>query len=249
MIVGIGVDLVDLARFERAIARTPGCSPACSPRRDVGIPQLPLRSLAARFAAKEALIKALGDSTGMRWNDMRVVSDELGNPSFGVLGAMSGHPAQRGITALHLSMSHDAGLAIAYVIAEGRRLQGTVSARPLREARVDLDAISSNVRALRGGDRHRPLYGGRQGGRIRPRSRALPPAPRCAAARTGWASSTSPRRCSCARRASARRSWPGCTARTRLRRGGGGGHRHRGEHPGATARRRRGGPGLRPAAV
>ena len=79
----------------------------------------PLRSLAARFAAKEALIKAVGDSTGMRWHDVRVVSDALGNPSFRVLGAMSGILARRGVTALHLSMSHDGGLAIAYVIAEG----------------------------------------------------------------------------------------------------------------------------------
>jgi phosphopantethiene--protein transferase domain len=124
MIVGIGVDLVDLARFERATARTPRLLSRLfaddeTVAAGASARPLPLRSLAARFAAKEALIKAVGDSTGMRWHDVRVVSDALGNPSFRVLGAMSGILARRGVTALHLSMSHDGGLAIAYVIAEG----------------------------------------------------------------------------------------------------------------------------------
>lgn len=121
MIVGIGVDLVDLARFERAAKGTPALLDRLFAADETlaGARPLPLRSLAARFAAKEALIKAVGDSTGMRWHDMRVVSDELGNPSFQVRGAMSGVLQARGITTLHLSMSHDGGLAIAYVIAEG----------------------------------------------------------------------------------------------------------------------------------
>lgn len=126
MIVGIGVDLVDLARFQRAATRTPALLPRlfteaetlASGERPGGRP-LPLRSLAARFAAKEALIKAIGDSTGMRWHDMRVVADDLGNPSFRVFGAMTGILERRGVSALHLSLSHDGGLAIAYVIAEG----------------------------------------------------------------------------------------------------------------------------------
>jgi holo-[acyl-carrier protein] synthase len=127
VIVGIGVDLVDIARFERATSRTPRLlSRLFADDETVAGSEraLPLRSLAARFAAKEALIKAVGDSTGMRWHDMRVVSDTLGNPSFQVRGAMSGILARCGVTALHLSMSHDGGLAIAYVIAEGPPLPG-----------------------------------------------------------------------------------------------------------------------------
>ena len=114
-IAGIGVDVVDLARFERAVARTPALRErlfAVSER------DLPLRSLAGRFAAKEALLKALGESTDVRWHDMEIVSDGLGNPSFAVHGAVAELIARRGISALHLSMSHDAGIAIAYVIAE-----------------------------------------------------------------------------------------------------------------------------------
>jgi holo-[acyl-carrier protein] synthase len=121
MIVGIGVDVVDLTRFEASVARTPGVLTrlfAESEQLLDGVPRA-LPSMAARFAAKEALIKALGDSAGVRWHDMAVVSDELRNPTFEVYNALADIVAGRGITNIHLSMSHDAGLAIAYVIAEG----------------------------------------------------------------------------------------------------------------------------------
>jgi holo-[acyl-carrier protein] synthase len=120
MIVGIGVDVVDLARFERAIQRTPALLArlfAESEQVQDGR-RLALHSLAARFAAKEALIKALGDSTGVTWHDMPVVSDGLRHPSFALVGGVAVIAKDRGITALHLSMSHDAGIAIAYVVAE-----------------------------------------------------------------------------------------------------------------------------------
>ncbi len=122
MIIGIGVDVVDLARFERAAGRTPaliGRLFAESEQAD-GDKRRPLRSMAARFAAKEALIKAIGDSTGVRWHDMAIVSDGLNNPSIEVHGALAAIVEGLGITDIHLSMSHDAGVAIAYVIAEGR---------------------------------------------------------------------------------------------------------------------------------
>ena len=127
MIIGIGVDVVDLARFERATSRTPGVLTrlfAESEQWD-GEAKRSLSSLAARFAAKEAVIKAIGDSTGVRWHDMAVVSDGLRNPSIEVYNALADIVAARGITSIHLSVSHDAGIAIAYVIAEG---QGVPSA-------------------------------------------------------------------------------------------------------------------------
>lgn len=120
MIVGIGVDVVDIARFERGLIRTPALQSrlfAESEQVKDGKP-MPLRSLAGRFAAKEALIKALGDSEGVQWHDMRVVNDRLGNPSFELFESTRAITQARGITAIHLSMSHDAGLAIAYVIVE-----------------------------------------------------------------------------------------------------------------------------------
>ncbi|HEX4058763.1 MAG TPA: holo-ACP synthase [Galbitalea sp.] len=115
MIVGIGVDVVDLTRFERAADRTPALLERLFTRAER---KLPLHSLAGRFAAKEALIKAIGDSTGVRWHDMEVVSNELGDPSFVLHNAVSRIVADRGIDRIHLSMSHDAGIAVAYVIAE-----------------------------------------------------------------------------------------------------------------------------------
>ena len=115
MIVGIGVDVVDLKRFERAASRTPSLLERLFTPAERS---LPLRSLAGRFAAKEALIKAIGDSTGVRWHDMEVVSNELGNPSFVLHNAVAGIVRERGIDSIHLSMSHDAGIAIAYVMVE-----------------------------------------------------------------------------------------------------------------------------------
>ena len=121
MIVGIGVDVVDLARFERALSRTPALKSRLFADAELvaGDRVLALRSLAGRFAAKEALIKALGDSAGIRWHHMQVVSDGHGNPSFRLTDAAARVAADRGVTAVHLSMSHDAGVAIAYVVAEG----------------------------------------------------------------------------------------------------------------------------------
>jgi holo-[acyl-carrier protein] synthase len=121
MIVGIGVDVVDLQRFESSVERTPGVLArlfAESEQQRDGQPRT-IRSMAARFAAKEALIKALGDSAGVRWHDMAVVSDHLRNPTIEVYNSLAQIVAGRGISRIHLSMSHDAGVAIAYVIAEG----------------------------------------------------------------------------------------------------------------------------------
>jgi holo-[acyl-carrier protein] synthase len=115
VIVGIGIDVVDLARFERAVARTPALRARLFTPNERG---LALRSLAGRFAAKEALIKAIGDATGVTWHDMEVVADGERNPSFVLRNAVAELAAARGITAVHLSMSHDAGVAIAYVVAE-----------------------------------------------------------------------------------------------------------------------------------
>lgn len=120
MIAGIGVDIVDLARFERAVARTPKLLDRlfAESEQAQGARRLAVHSLAARFAAKEALIKALGSSDGVYWHDMPVVSDDEGNPSFALIGGIAKTVGERGITRIHLSMSHDAGVAIAYVIAE-----------------------------------------------------------------------------------------------------------------------------------
>jgi holo-[acyl-carrier protein] synthase len=120
MIYGIGVDVIDLPRFERAITRTPALRPRLFADDEYRVAghELPARSLAGRFAAKEALIKAFGESGGITWHDMKVVADANRNPSLVLLGAAADLAASKGITAIHLSITHDAGIAIAYVIAE-----------------------------------------------------------------------------------------------------------------------------------
>ena len=115
MIVGIGVDLVDIARFERTIERTPRLLERLFSDAER---QLKPHSLAARYAAKEALIKALGGSEGVHWTEIEIASAASGAPHFLLTGSTSAVVAERGITAVHLSLSHDAGLAAAYVIAE-----------------------------------------------------------------------------------------------------------------------------------
>jgi len=115
VITGIGVDIVDLARFERQILRTPRLVPRLF---TPGERSLPVPSLAARFAAKEALIKALGGSTGLAWQEMEVIADDGGNPEFLLHGDAAAALAARGITAVHLSMTHDAGVACAFVVTE-----------------------------------------------------------------------------------------------------------------------------------
>lgn len=110
MIRGIGVDVVDIARFEAALERTP------SMRKKLFVPaerDLPLPSLAARFAAKEALAKALGVPAGMSWHDCEVTFG--GAPTFLLRGTVA---AAVGAGRVHLSLTHDAAIATAYVVIE-----------------------------------------------------------------------------------------------------------------------------------
>lgn len=137
--MGIGVDVVDLERFGRSLERTPALATRLF-RPD----ELVLRdggprghhSLAARFAAKEALIKSLGGSTGVRWHDVLVVSDDQGAPSLVLSGGARALADSRGVSRLHLSLSHDGGVAVAYVVAEGQDLGPSRHDEPENEGAV-----------------------------------------------------------------------------------------------------------------
>jgi holo-[acyl-carrier protein] synthase len=120
MIIGIGIDVVDLRRFERALDRTPALRDRLftAAEQRPGGRMLPLRSLGGRFAAKEALVKALGESTGIRWHDMEVVADEHGSPSLALSGAAAALAEAKGAARVHLAMSLDAGIAVANVVIE-----------------------------------------------------------------------------------------------------------------------------------
>ncbi|MGL5858944.1 MAG: holo-ACP synthase [Angustibacter sp.] len=117
MIVGVGIDVVDIARFGSTLERSPRLRERLFAEQERS---RPLASLAARFAAKEALAKALGAPVGLRWTDAVVVTDAGGRPSFDVSGTVAARVAELGAQSLHLSMSHDAGIASAVVVAERR---------------------------------------------------------------------------------------------------------------------------------
>lgn len=119
MIAGIGVDTVDLERFERQLARTPALLTRLftAPERE-----LPLASLGARFAAKEALIKALGGSDGISWQDLEVLRGEARVPYFTMTPALARALADRGADHVHVSLTHDAGVATAFVVVEAREM-------------------------------------------------------------------------------------------------------------------------------
>ncbi len=116
MIIGIGVDLVDIARFEAALRRTPALRPRLFAESERGGRA---ESLAASFAAKEAVAKALGAPPGLSWTDVEVIRDGAGCPRLEIGGTVADAASQRGIRRWHVSLSHDAGMSIAMVVAEG----------------------------------------------------------------------------------------------------------------------------------
>ncbi len=115
VIVGVGIDVVDVARFEQTLERTPGLRTRLFTPRER---ERSVASLAARFAAKEALAKALGAPAGLQWTDAEVVSADDGRPHLALTGSVASHASELGTTQVHVSMSHDAGIASAVVVLE-----------------------------------------------------------------------------------------------------------------------------------
>ena len=116
MIVGVGIDVVDVERFGATLARTPALRERLF---TPGERDLPLNSLAARFAAKEAAAKALGAPSGMHWHDAEVHRGADGRPHLSMRGTVAARAALLGALRTHISLSHDAGIASAVVILEG----------------------------------------------------------------------------------------------------------------------------------
>ncbi|SDC30237.1 holo-[acyl-carrier protein] synthase [Sanguibacter gelidistatuariae] len=116
MILGVGVDVVDIARFMATLERAPRL------REKLFTPverDLAPSSLAARFAAKEALAKALGAPGDLHWHDATIPRVPGGAPVIEMRGTVAARAAALGVTSLHLSLSHDGGIATAMVVIEG----------------------------------------------------------------------------------------------------------------------------------
>ena len=124
MIYGIGTDIVAIERFQRFLDSgnsaiierlfTPTERSGCGSRKDTA------SCLAARFAAKEAFLKALGTGLrdGMSWQDVEVSNTALGKPELVLSGTAAEKFQGNGLIRAHLSLSHDGGSAIAMVVLE-----------------------------------------------------------------------------------------------------------------------------------
>jgi len=121
-ILGVGVDLVEVTRIAAAVDRhgesflhrvyTPGEIAECGGRTE---------RLAARFAAKEAVAKAFGTGIGraMVFHEIEVTNQATGQPAIALHGAAAATAAARGSPSIHLSLSHTATYAIAFVVLAG----------------------------------------------------------------------------------------------------------------------------------
>ncbi|MEU2514889.1 holo-ACP synthase [Streptomyces syringium] len=122
MIVGVGIDVAEIDRFDAALQRTPSLADRLFVEAELYLPSGERRgiaSLAARFAAKEALAKALGAPAGLLWTDAEVTTEDSGRPRLTVTGTVAACAEALGVRSWHISLSHDAGVASAVVIAEG----------------------------------------------------------------------------------------------------------------------------------
>ena len=126
MIYGIGTDIVAIERFQRFMATgnsaiierlfTPAERSRCGSRKDAA------SCLAARFAAKEAFLKALGTGLrdGISWQDMEVSNNAIGKPELMLSGKAAELFLAKDLGNIHLSLSHDGGSAIAMVVLESK---------------------------------------------------------------------------------------------------------------------------------
>jgi holo-[acyl-carrier protein] synthase len=125
VVIGVGIDAVDIARFRAVLARTPSMRQRLftAAELDYVAPRFdPLPSLAARFAAREATMKSLGLGLGaFGVHDVSVDVADGGMPSLIVTGRAAELAAERAVAAFHLSLSHDGPVAVAVVVADGGR--------------------------------------------------------------------------------------------------------------------------------
>jgi holo-[acyl-carrier protein] synthase len=121
VILGIGIDAVDIARFRKSLERTPSMHRRLFTDRELAYvaPKAdPVPSLAARFASREAVMKAMGLGLGaFGFHDVWVDHRESGEPLLNVTGRAAELANDRGIGTWHLSITHTDQVAIAYVVA------------------------------------------------------------------------------------------------------------------------------------
>ena len=118
----VGIDIIEIARIETAIARWgEGFLKRVYTDLELSLYRKKLSSLAARFAGKEAVIKALGaGDKGIRWREIEILSDPSGKPLVCLYGKAQNHANDLGLGELSISLSHSRKYAIAFVAGEAR---------------------------------------------------------------------------------------------------------------------------------
>lgn len=122
MIYGVGIDIIKIGRIQNAVERwgedflnrvfTREEKSYCYSKK------VPFLSLSVRFAAKEALVKAIGSEIHVSYKDIEVVTSDKGKPYIKLYGEVKKYFIEKNINRIHLSLSHEREFGIAYVVLE-----------------------------------------------------------------------------------------------------------------------------------
>jgi len=123
LIFGIGIDIIEVSRIAKQLSENEGLKHRVFTEREIAYCDAKshrAQYYAARFAAKEAFLKALG--TGLRgpmkWTDIEILNDDLGKPAVQVSGRVKEFVEERRISSIHVSLSHVKDVASAVVVTE-----------------------------------------------------------------------------------------------------------------------------------
>jgi holo-[acyl-carrier protein] synthase len=119
-IVGLGVDICEIARMERALARHPMMRQRVFTHEEIiycDAKARPAESYAGRFAAREATIKALGGYRGKRWQDISVMRHPSGAPAIAITGNAKRRADTLGISRILVTFTHEKTNAVAFAVA------------------------------------------------------------------------------------------------------------------------------------
>jgi holo-[acyl-carrier protein] synthase len=117
MIYGVGSDVCSISRLEQSLKRTPKLTQRLFHENELGLSG---QSLAARFAAKEAITKAIGDASLIAFKEIEITKNASGKPEVRFHEKTKQRIQSLGNLSFHLSLSHDAGIALATVVVESR---------------------------------------------------------------------------------------------------------------------------------
>jgi holo-[acyl-carrier protein] synthase len=123
-VVGVGVDAIEIQRIRDALTRTPSLLERLFTEREratciTRCGDLRYGGLAARFAAKEAVAKALGTGiSGFGFRDIEVLTDQNGRPTIELRGGAASIAEEAGVSRVHVSLSHSGDVAVANAVAE-----------------------------------------------------------------------------------------------------------------------------------